>query len=351
MILILSRSPRRQGREVMTNPQYVALLQRDITAWNTWREKSEGAQLDTDEPDLIGLSLPQADLRRADLHGARLRGANLRGANLEGADLRESDLREADLRGACLRQAVLEGANLHHTNLSQALLQDANLRTSHLIGTNFEGANLQRCSVYGASVWDVNLKGAQQAGVLITHPEEAKIMVDDLRVAQLTHLLLNEQEIGAVIDALTATSVLILGGFSGEREKVWSALQQELRSLHYLPIPFDFATPQSRNITETISTLTHLARFVIADLTEARDLRKLRAVVPEAAVPIQTLLQVSEVPSTEQYKILADIARYPWVLPLVEYATPDQLITHLKERVIEPAEEKVKELEKVRTRV
>ena len=335
----------------MTNQQHVTLLQRDVAAWNKWRERGKEAQLNISEPDLIGLSLPQADLRRADLHGARLRRANLQGANLEGANLREADLREADLRGACLCKAVLEGANLYNTNLSQALLQDANLRTSHLVGTNLEGAKLQRCSVYGASVWDVNLKGAQQARVLITRPEEVEITVDDLRVAQLTHLLLNEQEIRVIIDTLTATSVLILGGFSGEREKVWSALQQELRSLHYLPVPFDFGTPQSRNTSETLSTLAHLARFVIADLTEARDLRKLRAVVPEIAVPIQTLLQVSEAPSTEQYKILADIARYPWVLPMVEYATPDQLITSLKESVIEPAEEKVKELEKVRARV
>jgi hypothetical protein len=154
-----------------------------------------------------------------------------------------------------------------------------------------------------------------------------------------------------VIDTLTANIVLILGGFSAEREKLLDALQRELRSLHYLPILFDFGSPRRRNTTETLSTLAHLARFVIADLTEAKDVLKLRAVVPEVAVPVQPLLEASDSEMNEQYTVLGDIARYPWVLPTVRYKTPDQLLASLKEKLIQPAEEKVKELEGIRARV
>jgi hypothetical protein len=312
------------------------LLQRDVPAWNKWRQDTAEAQ---------------ADLRGADLRGVRLRSANLRGAILEGADLRDADLIEADLRGAQLRQANLEGTNLSHANLGQADLQGANLRGSHLDRTNLEGANLSNCCVYGVSVWEVNLKDANQADLVITRPEEVQILVSDLRVAQLTNLLLNDQEIAPLIDTLTANIVLILGGFSGERMKVLDALQRELRNLHYLPIPFQFDSSRRRNTSETLSTLTHLARFVVADLTEEKDALKLRSVVPEVAVPVQTLVESSVNSTSKPYNVIADIARYPWVLPTVEYATPDELVSSLRESVIQPAEQKVKELESVRARV
>lgn len=40
----------------------------------------------------------------------------------------------------------------------------------------------------------------------------------------------------------------------------------------YLPILFDFDKPANRHLTETVSTLGHLSRFVIADLSEARSI-------------------------------------------------------------------------------
>ena len=335
----------------MANQEYVALLQRDILAWNRWREETVEAQGDRSGPDLVGSQLPQADLRQANLRGARLRRANLRDAILESADLRDADLIGTDLRGAQLRQANLEGTNLSHANLSQADLRDANLRFSHLDRTNLEGAKLSKCNVYGVSVWEVNLKDAYQADLVITRPEEIPILVSDLRVAQLTSLLLNDQEIAPIIDTLTANIVVILGGFSGERKKVLDALQRELRSLHYLPIPFEFDSSRKRNTSETLSTLTHLARFVVADLTEEKDALKLRGVVPEVAVPVQTLLESSVDSASISYSVIADIARYPWVLPTVAYATPDELVSSLRESIIEPAEQKVKELERVRAQV
>ena len=64
--------------------------------------------------------------------------------------------------------------------------------------------------------------------------------------------------------------VLILGRFTPERKAVLDALREELRKRDYLPVLFDFDKPASKDITETVSMLAHMARFVIADMTDPR---------------------------------------------------------------------------------
>jgi hypothetical protein len=51
-------------------------------------------------------------------------------------------------------------------------------------------------------------------------------------------------------------------------------LREELRQRNYLPILFDFSVPATRDITETVSLLARMARFVVADITDARSIRR-----------------------------------------------------------------------------
>ena len=51
-------------------------------------------------------------------------------------------------------------------------------------------------------------------------------------------------------------------------------LRDEVRRRDYLPVLLDFDTPASRDLTETIQTLAGIARFVIADLTDAKSLTR-----------------------------------------------------------------------------
>jgi len=270
----------------MPNEEHYAKLKKGVKAWNHWREVY---------PDI-----------RPDLTEAYLMSANLDGANLSGADLFQ-----------------------------------ANLQAATLVGTNFERANLTGCSVYGISAWNINLRGAQQTDLVITPGGEPVITVDDVEVAQFIYLLLHNEKIRQVIETITSKTVLILGRFEPpERKAVLDAIREELRRQNYVPILFDFEGPQTRDFTETISTLAFMARFIIADLTEPRSLPKeLEAIVPTLAVPVQPVLA-----GATPYGMFQDYWKYQWVLPVYRYESLEGLIASLGDQVITPAEAKVREL-------
>ncbi len=59
-------------------------------------------------------------------------------------------------------------------------------------------------------------KDTKQQNLIITHPREPKVMVDNIEVAQFIYLLLHNQNIRDVIDTITSKAVLILGRFKPE---------------------------------------------------------------------------------------------------------------------------------------
>jgi Pentapeptide repeats (8 copies) len=302
----------------MANQEHLDKLKQGVKTWNAWRQQHPEVK-----PDLIGVNLEEADLTGAYLRAADLRNANLRKAKLCGADLYDADLCVTDLTQADLSNATLEGAKLLQTTLTQACL------------TN--------CSIYGISAWGVHLEGAQQHNLVITLSDEPTITVDNLKVAQFIYLLLENKEIRDVIDTVAKKAVLILGRFTPERKAVLDALRETLRTYGYLPILFDFEKPSSRNFTETVRTLAHLARFIIADLTDPSSIpQELQAIVPTLAVPVQPVLLEGK----REYAMFVDFLKtYHWVLPVHYYLDQVHLLTTLKEQVIEPAEQKAKELE------
>jgi hypothetical protein len=239
-------------------------------------------------------------------------------------------------------QANLYMAILSEADCTEAALEGAILNNASLVATNLKKANLTDCSIYGISAWNVVLDGAIQSRLVITLPSEPTITVDNLEVAQFIYLLLNNQKIRDVLNTITSKVVLILGRFTPERKRVLDAIRKELRRQKYLPVLFDFEKPRSRNFTETIVTLAHLSRFVIADLTLPRSTpQELQAIVPSLAVPIQPILQASK----NEYSMSPDLKKYAWFLPLYRYNSLADLLTSLEEKVITPAEKKATELE------
>lgn len=136
--------------------------------------------------------------------------------------------------------------------------------------------------------------------------------------------------------------MLILGRFTSERKAVLDAIRNELHKRNYTPILFDFEKPANRDITETVSTLAHMARYVIADITDARSLpQELSHIIPFLpSVPIIPLLQASE----REYGMYEHFISYPWVLPIYHYHNVNELLNSSQEQIIEPAEKKAREL-------
>ena len=333
----------------LANLEGADLSRADLRA-NLRRAVLSGANLI--EANLSMANLTQAHLKKADLSGAGLNGAilnraDLSEANLSGAGLMRADLSWANLSGANLEGAALGMANLTGADLSKADLRSAYLVLAQLVHTNLSEANLASCLVFGVSAWGLNLSGAIQSNLVITSAGEPTITVDNLEVAQFIYLLLNNEKIRNVINTITTKVVLILGSFKDERKAVLDAIRDELRKskYDYVPVMFDFEKPPNRDFTETVRTLAHLARFIIADITEPRSVsHELQAIVPDLAVPVQPLLLEG---STGEYGMFQDLKRkYHWVLAVHEYRDFDDLLASLAEKVIAPAEAKAKELEK-----
>jgi hypothetical protein len=331
----------------MANADHIARLKKGVAAWNAWREENPDIRPDLSGADLSG----GAQLAMANLSGTNLRSANLLFANLVNADLSEADLTWAQLIMANLTGTNLSGANLTKADLQAASLSLANLSEANLGRTNLEGADLRKadftgadltgCYIHGVSAWNLKLERAKQQNLVITPENEPEITVDNIEVAQFIYLMLNNQKVRDVIDTITSKAVLILGRFTDERKAVLDALREELRKRNYLPILFDFAVPATRDITETVSLLARMARFIIADLTDPSSIpQELQAIVPDLAVPVQPLLEGSSRP----YAMFKDYRKYDWVLPVYRYEGLETLLATLAEKVIAPAEGKVKDL-------
>jgi uncharacterized protein YjbI with pentapeptide repeats len=366
----------------VANPEHLAKLREGVEPWNEWREQHPKIRPDLTEAELtmanlFGASLFGADLRKANLFGADLRGADLVGAVLTEAQLSVADLRAAELASAFLIDAKLYGSLLDKANLSGAKLVRADLSTAHLaganlsgvdlrgadlskadlsgvdltladlsevtlVGTNLEGTNLTGCRVYGIAAWNLKLEGAIQANLVITPAGESPIQVDNLEVAQFIYLLLNNQKIRRVIETITSKVVLILGRFTPERKVVLDAIRDELRKHDYLPVLFDFEKPANQTTEETIATLAHMSRFVIADITDAKSvLQELRSIVPDSpSVVVQPLLLASQ----EEPGMWDFFTKYPWVMKPFRYTDKSSVTAALEGSVIAPAEAKANEL-------
>lgn len=387
----------------MANQEQLILLQKGVESWNSWRlqyqEKIDLSEAPLHRANLEGANLSGADLSGAFLYGANLIQANLSNTNLYGADLSKAKLAGANLCDAYLEKSMLTGAScngcdlmradlsqshlvgaifssanlseadftaanlstayffdanlqnanlfasvLSRTNFSRANLTGANLSSAILVETVLEKAILNNCKIYGISVWNLQGTPKDQSNLVITSEKEFPITVDDLQLGQFIHLLLNNKIVRNVIDTITSKVVLILGSFAEERKLVLNALREELRQLNFAPIIFDFEKNVNKDLTGTVETLSRLARFVIADLTDPK------CVSHELATIIPFLRTTPVIPiklkSTETYAMFADLpGSYKWVLKTIEYKNTVSLIKQLP-KIISRANEKIKNLGK-----
>lgn len=309
----------------MADKKHLQMLARGVKTWNAWRKRSR-ARPDLSRALLVDRELRGIDLSEANLERTILRGTTLSRANLTNANLRRADLRTTSLRRARLDRADLTGAILRHASLAE---------------TSVEGTLFERCEIYGIAAWNLKGKPKSQANLIIrASAREPAIQVDDLEIAQFIYLLLNNEKIKQVVDTVGKKAVLILGRFTAQRKPVLDALKDALRQYDYLPMLFDFEKPERRDLTETITTLARMSRFIIADITDPRSIpQELATIVPDLpSVPVAPVILAGEQP----YAMFEHLRRYGWVLPVVRYKDTAELLQKLSKGVIEKAERKAR---------
>jgi uncharacterized protein YjbI with pentapeptide repeats len=293
--------------------------------------------------DLSGATLYKANFRNADCTEAIFREASVLKSDFTNSILYAADLSEGDFSQSVFRKANLNQANLQGSRFARADMREAELRFARMIETNLERCDLSGCWIYGLSAWAVNATNARQLDLLITREGEPRVTIDNLEVAQFVYLLLDNRRIRDIINTITTKVVLILGRFTPERKKILDGLRTALRRFNYLPVIFDFDAPATRTLTDTVSVLAHMARFVIADITDARSIpQELMRIVPNLPlVPIQPLLKSSGV----EYGMFADFRLYQTVLEVFKYDDEKHLLASLQKSVIAPAEKRARALQ------
>lgn len=306
-------------------------------------EKGERANFERMALDFVNLS--KADLRKANFQGASLIQTELREAKLQGANLIAADLTGANLKKAELQKAELNGARLNQANFEGSDLREAKIQHAGLVETNFKRANLTGCSVYGISVWNLKVNNQTiQSDLIITPRYEPVVTVDNIEVAQFIYLLLKNENIRSVIDTIGKKGVLIIGRFTEERKAILHAIRDELRNRYdYLPIMFEFDPLSTEPTIKTLSTLAHLSRFVIADLTDAKSiLQELTKILHDLpTLPVQPIIhETAELPPmADSFLIMQS------TLELYTYSTKVKLITDLPNKVLTPADDHAKKIE------
>ena len=91
-------------------------------------------------------------------------------------------------------------------------------------------------------------------------------------------------------------------------------------------------------------TLAFLARFVIADITDATEVRvELHTIVRDfPSLAVQPILLRGQ----REFVSVQNLRRFPWLLPSFEYDNMEHLLANLDDCVVAPAEAKVREIQR-----
>jgi hypothetical protein len=107
---------------------------------------------------------------------------------------------------------------------------------------------------------------------------------------------------------------------------------------------FDFQKPEGRSYIETVSTLAHMSRFVIADITDAKVvLQELEHIVPGLpSVPVQPIVQAN----TDINVVISDfVGHLNFLEQLYAYRDLADVKANLCDKIIQRAEAQLTEIQ------
>ena len=193
--------------------------------------------------------------------------------------------------------------------------------------------------VFGISAWSVQTDVDTRQDLIVDIREtgsQTPLRAHDLKTAQLLALMLDGDGVRSFLDSVSSKLVLILGSFSPDEKPVLNALREHLMKHGYIAVTFDFERPLERDYAETVVVLAGLSRFVVADFTNAREVRAEVAQIKNQykRVPIIPLgRKGASLPIT-----MANSFSSEELALLVRYEDIDDLVRLLVPSIIEPAE-------------
>lgn len=329
----------------MANSEHIEILRKGSEVWNKWRKTESGSN-----PDLTGLDFYNIDeneycvireydkfnfsyckLQRGLFQNCAFSDCNFSFSNMRFSYLSNSSHHRCDFRNTNLSESKISRAeflscDFSYTELTYCSARETDFTGSKfvstlldhtsLIKTNFSNTIIDGVYVYGISAWDLILKDSKQQNILISS-SDLIISVPNIELAQFISLLVNNSRIRDVIDTITSKVVLILGRFTKERKSILDEIKLELLDYDYIPVLFDFKSPQNRDLTETIITLASMSKFIIADITDPKSIpQELTSFIPQfPSVPVQPIILDNE----KEYAMFEHFKSYPWVLKQLQY--------------------------------
>jgi uncharacterized protein YjbI with pentapeptide repeats len=304
-------------------------------------------------------------MTKAHFEGSLFRETNFINCNLRKAKLIDSDIVSCEIENCWFnagmlnatkldgckivdcdfRRASFMGSKLSNNEITGSLFCSVDFRHAQLNSNAFIRSDLSRSRIFGVSAWRLSVVETAQEALRISDIDEAAITIDNIEVAQFIYLLIKNEKLRSIIDTITSKVVLIIGRFTDDRMAILNLLRDGLRSRNYLPILFDFTGPTSRDLTETITTLASLSKFVIADITEPRSIpQELSHIIPHMpSLPIQPIVLEGHL----QYGMFEHFKRYAWVLETIRYRGFDDVKSTVLDEIISCCERKVLALRKV----
>lgn len=348
------------------------LKKEGVDGWNSWVNDNEKYDIDLRGISLSNVDLSGIDLMKANLSGARIYKSYFTNAHLNDVQLNDSIIRNTNFDSAVLtysnfinsriNESRMVVCDLTNAQLQGAKLKNVNLSYSNLSGVDLTGATLHALTVTGTNTWGIKTENTKQKGLKIepwieplqefvddsgSGIDNIILEVNDIEVAQLLYLLKQRDKKGksikvkSVIDALTEKIVLILGNFGVQKFAILHSMREKLASKGYVPVIFNFKSPEDRDLIETVAILAGLSRFVIADFTS------------QTSTPLEALLIISgyKVPFAPiilkgkkifgMFESLQE--KYDWVLDHWEYKNKNHLMKNLQLKIIDPCEAKRKQ--------
>ncbi|WP_421794661.1 pentapeptide repeat-containing protein [Haliscomenobacter sp.] len=319
----------------MANQNQIEILKKGVDYWNNWRKHNPLEKINLNGFDFTTIEKIFSYDSDGNKYESQFWRFNFKNANLSNSIFShiyflQTEFLHSNLEGVYFNDCTLKACNLSNSNL-----RNSNLKGCKFVGSDLSYSDLSESYVFGSTVWMSNLENAIQNNLVITPPNQSKITLDNIEVAQFIYNLMGNQKLKEHIDTINQKVVLILGRFQEEQKMVLDSIRVKLREKNFIPIVFDFEN-SNRTVDETVGLLARMSRFIIADLTNAKSiLQELRGIVPELpSVPIRPIIHHLDF----EHGMIDFFKKFPWFLQIQKYQSKNQLIENIDDLILSPIE-------------